>query len=154
MWGDAGWGSLVRDGKYVRGRFADELVESCVRLVGEWQPHPAPGWVTCVPSLRHPTLVPDFARRLAAALRLPFHETLTRTAERAEQKGMANSVQQARNLDGAIRLVGAGVPSGPVLLVDDLVDSRWTFTICSWLLRAAGAGEVWPLALAQAGADA
>jgi ATP-dependent DNA helicase RecQ len=39
----------------------------------------------------------------------------------------------------------------PVLLVDDLVDSRWTLTVAAWLLRSHGSGEVWPFALAQAG---
>ena len=35
-----------------------------------------------------------------------------------------------------------------VLLVDDMVDSRWTLTVATWLLRTHGAGEVWPLVLA------
>lgn len=38
-----------------------------------------------------------------------------------------------------------------VLLVDDMVDSRWTMTVAAWLLRTHGSGEVWPLALAQTG---
>jgi ATP-dependent DNA helicase RecQ len=36
-----------------------------------------------------------------------------------------------------------------VLLVDDLVDSRWTMTEVGRLLRAAGSGPVFPLALAS-----
>jgi len=38
-----------------------------------------------------------------------------------------------------------------VLLVDDMVDSRWTLTVAAWLLRSHGCGAVWPLALAQTG---
>jgi ATP-dependent DNA helicase RecQ len=38
-----------------------------------------------------------------------------------------------------------------VLLVDDLVDSRWSVTIAGRALRQAGAGAVLPLVLAQAG---
>jgi ATP-dependent DNA helicase RecQ len=120
-------------------------------LVREWDPRPAPAWVTCIPSLRHPTLVPDFARRLATALNLPFIETLRKTDARPEQKEMANSAQQARNVDGSLALTINGVPTGPVLLVDDMVDSRWTLTVASWLLRAHGAGDVWPVALAVTG---
>ena len=45
------------------------------------------------------------------------------------------------------------LPGGPVLLVDDMVDSRWTLTVVAWLLRSNGSGEVWPLALALAGQD-
>ena len=41
---------------------------------------------------------------------------------------------------------------GPVLVVDDTVDSRWTFTVVAWELRRHGSGTVWPLALADTGA--
>ena len=37
--------------------------------------------------------------------------------------------------------------SGPVLLVDDLVDSRWTMTVAGRELRRAGASAVLPFAL-------
>lgn len=153
IWGDAGWGSLVRLGKYHDRHFADELVEACAVLVRGWNPQPAPVWVTCIPSLRHPDLVPDFARRLAAALSLPFDAVLEKTDNRAEQKTMANSTQQARNIDGSLAISAQGPRAGPVLLVDDMVDSRWTLTVAAWLLRSHGSGEVLPLALALAGHD-
>ena len=153
VWGDAGWGGLVRQGKYHDGRFADELVAACVKMIQAWNPQPAPTWVTSVPSLRHPDLVPNFAQRLAAALGLPFHQVLAKTDNRPEQKTMANSTQQARNIDGSLALSGQPVPRGPVLLIDDMVDSRWTLTVCAWLLRMSGSGEVWPMALSQTGHD-
>lgn len=152
-WGDAGYGDVVRRGKYSDNRFADELVEACRRLVGEWAPDPKPTWVTCIPSRRHPDLVPDFARRLAKALELPFHETLVKTDDRPEQKAMRNSAQQARNVDGSLAVRKGPLPEGPVLLVDDMVDSGWTFTVAGWLLRQSGSGPVFPLALALAGYD-
>lgn len=148
VWGDAGWGHLVRDGKYADGRFCDELVTASAQLVEDWSPEPAIAWVTCVPSLRRPDLLPDFARRLAAALGLPFAPSLAKTDERPEQKSRANSTQQARNVDGALRLVGEPLPPGPVLLVDDVVDSRWTLTVSAWLLLQGGVPTVWPMALA------
>ena len=152
VWGDAGWGSLVRKGKYSDGRFSDDLVAASLRLIRDWGPEPPPTWVTCIPSIRHPNLVPDFARRLADALGITFEPVLIRTDNRPEQKSMANSTQQALNLDGSLDIVENDLPSGPVLLVDDMVDSRWTITIGAWLLRSHGTGEVWPFALAQAGA--
>jgi ATP-dependent DNA helicase RecQ len=106
MWGDAGWGSLVRQGKLQDGRFADQLVEACAAMVRTWAPQPAPTWVACIPSRRHPDLVPDFARRLAIALNLPFHPVLEKTGDRPAQKQMANSSQQARNVDGSLRIQG------------------------------------------------
>jgi ATP-dependent DNA helicase RecQ len=148
MWGDAGWGSLVRQGKLQDGRFADQLVEACAAMVRTWAPQPAPTWVACIPSRRHPDLVPDFARRLAIALNLPFHPVLEKTGDRPAQKQMANSSQQARNVDGSLRIQGA-VPAGAVLLVDDMVDSKWTMTVAAYLLLTNGSGPVHPLALAS-----
>lgn len=151
MWGDAGWGGLVRRGKYHDHKFSDELVDACVKMIQDWNPRPFPTWVTAVPSLRHPALVPDFAARLANALGLPFTMTLVKTDNRPEQKAMANSIQQARNIDGSLAVGAEAIPGGPVLLVDDMVDSRWTLTVAAWLLRQHGAGPVWPLALGQTG---
>lgn len=152
VWGDAGWGDAVRKGKYSDGRFSDDLVTAARNLVGKWKPQPVPTWVTCIPSLRHPDLVPDFAQRLAAALKLPFHAVIEKTDARPEQKTMANSTQQARNVDGSLAVKGM-VPKGPVLLVDDMVDSRWTLTVAAYLLRSHGSGNVFPLALSLAGHD-
>lgn len=148
-WGDAGWGDDVRRGKYSDGRFSGALLGEMVRLYGQWAPDPAPTWVTCIPSLRHPDLVPDFARRLAERLGLPFAPSIERTDQRPEQKNMANTSQQARNVDGALKIVDEPVSDGPVLLVDDMVDSKWTLTVAAYLLKKAGSGEVYPTALAS-----
>ena len=32
VWGDAGWGGLVRDRKYRHGHFDDRLVDACVQM--------------------------------------------------------------------------------------------------------------------------
>ena len=149
IWGDAGWGEFVWHGKYRDGRLSDELVRACASLVAQWDPRPAPAWVTWIPSRRHPELVPDFAKRLAMQLGLPSCRSLEKVEDRAEQKSMANGTQQARNVDGSLALSREPVPGGSVLLVDDMVDSRWTLTVAAWLLRSHGSGEVWPLALAD-----
>lgn len=151
IWGDAGWGTAVKEGKYRDGRFSDHLVNACVEMVKSWNPQPSPTWLTCIPSLRHPTLVRDFAERLAQALGLRFEIVLRKTDNRPEQKSMANSTQQARNLDGALEIAVPRLPAASVLLVDDLVDSRWTMTVAGWLLRTHGSGQVFPLALSDAG---
>lgn len=150
-WGDAGWGALVKAGKYEDGRFADELVEASAELIREWAPALAPEWVTCVPSRRHPNLAPDFAARLAEALGLPFQPALRMVEQRPPQKTRKNAVMQARNLDGALEADDALIAPTPVLLVDDVVDSRWTLTLCAWLLRKHGSGTVWPFTLGDSG---
>jgi ATP-dependent DNA helicase RecQ len=153
-WGDAGWGNLVRKGKHHDRRFSDQLVTACAKMFHDWNLQSAPTWVTCIPSLRHPDLVPEFAKRLAMALDLPFHTVLAKTDQRPEQKTMSNSIQQARNVDGSLAICVNRLPRrGPMLLVDDMVDSRWTLTVAAWLLRSFGSGEVWPLVLAQTGYD-
>jgi ATP-dependent DNA helicase RecQ len=147
--GDAGWGRRVADGKYHDNRFDDELVAAATELVrSRWRPDPAPTWVTAIPSLRHPALVGDYARRLAIVLGIPFHDVLA-AADVPQQKEMQNSAQQLRNVAASLRVIGE-CPAGPVLLVDDIVDSRWTLTCAGWLLRSHGAGPVHPFALAGA----
>jgi ATP-dependent DNA helicase RecQ len=149
-YGDPGWGNLVRNGKYQQGFFPDDLVEAAARLISEiWQPDPFPTWVTAIPSNRHPTLVPDFAARLARRLGKPFYPVLLRTGDAPEQKTMQNSTMQARNVIGTLAIEGI-VISGPVLLVDDIIDSGWTLTMAGNLLHTHGSGRVYPFTLAQA----
>ncbi len=152
-WSDAGWGGLVQSGKYSENYFKDELVDASVQLIRKWNPQPTPVWVTCIPSLRHPDLVPDFAQRLATALGLPFHNLLVKTDDRPEQKKMQNSVQQAQNVEDSLALAHDRVLPGAVLLVDDIVDSRWTFTVAALMMREQGCSAVFPFALAFAGSE-
>ena len=61
---------------------------------------------------------------------------------------MENSYQQVRNLDGAFDINLEPKAYLPCLLVDDMIDSGWTFTVVSALLRQAGCSAVYPMALA------
>jgi ATP-dependent DNA helicase RecQ len=153
VWGDGGWGAIVKRGRYEDNYFDDNLVRACAEMVRKWKPSPQPAWVTPVPSLRHPELVPSFAKRLAKELGLPYQEALEKTVHSKEQKSMANATQQARNVDGSMKLDRSKMLSGPVLLVDDIVNSRWTYTIAGWLLASNGCPAVLPVALAVSGAD-
>jgi ATP-dependent DNA helicase RecQ len=146
-WGDAGWGELVKEDKH-EGYFRDELVKASADMISRrWRPRPAPEWVTCIPSQRHPELVPDFAVRLARQMGIEFRPIIKKVKNNDPQKLQENSFYQCRNLDGAFEIQG-NVPSGPVLLIDDIVDSRWTMTIAAALLRQQGSGPVFPFALA------
>lgn len=150
-WGDAGWGQIFAEDKQA-GRFRDSLVEAAACMLRErWMPNPYPAWVTCIPSHRHRELVPDFARRLAQHLELPFRMVIEKVRDNHPQKEQQNRYHQCRNLDGVFALAGE-VPEGPLLLVDDACDSGWTITVAAVLLRQAGSGPVYPLALASTGA--
>jgi ATP-dependent DNA helicase RecQ len=149
-YGDAGWGRLVHEGKYKRDEFDDQLVDASAKLIRErWQPEPFPEWVTAIPSRRHPGLVYDFASRLASVLGIPFVVALVRTSDAPEQKLMANSSMQARNVAGTLTARDQ-IPAGAVLLIDDIIDSGWTLTLAGWLLRTKGSGVVYPFTLARA----
>jgi ATP-dependent DNA helicase RecQ len=149
IYGDAGWGEQVKRGKFVDNRFDDDLVEATVEMIKAWGPDPEPVWVTAVPSRRNPELVADFAKRLAGALGLPYREALMKVRDTEQQKLMQNGFQQARNAREAFAAVDEEVQDGPVLLVDDMVDSRWSLTVCGIALRQTGAGPVFPVALAE-----
>lgn len=150
-WGDAGWGQLVAEDKHA-GCFREELVCALAEMIRDrWQPDPMPTWVTCVPSLSRPHLVSDLARRLAVLMRLPFVAAVTKVQANEPQKLQQNRFRQCANLDGAFKVTD-DVRPGPVLLVDDMVDSTWTMTVVAALLRQAGAGPVLPVALATTSA--
>ena len=150
MYGDAGWGRVVTHGKYEADHFSDQLVEAAARMIQDrWQPQPAPGWITSVPSKRHPSLVRDFALRLAQQLNIPFRPAVEKIRETEPQKRMENSAQQVRNLVEAFS-IERDILAAPVILVDDVVDSGWTLTMVGALLRINGSGPVFPLTLAKA----
>lgn len=153
-WGDPGFGEMVKQGKQQTGRFSEELVAAAVRLIHDrWNPQPAPTWLTCVPSRRHQILVPDLAQRLAHQLRIPFVDCVRKIRETEPQKTRQNSVQQVKNLEGAFEVNANLVQAGPVLLIDDMVDSRWTFTVLGFKLRKVGSGLVLPFALADSSSE-
>ncbi len=150
IYGDAGWGKLVKAGKYREEGFGDELVEAVAEMLTDhWQPEETPTWVTAVPSCRAPDLVPGFARRLADRLGLEYREALVKTEETPQQKTMENSYHQAGNALSAFQAIPGAVIGEPVYLIDDMIDSGWSLTVCGVLLAEGGAGPVVPIALGE-----
>lgn len=145
-WGEAGWGEIAMKGKK-DGNFDSRLVGASIKLIrNRWRPFPVPTWVTFVPSYRHPALVSEFTEQLAKGLGLPYVDAISKIKKNSRQKRMENSEFRCRNLDGVFEIID-NVPNGPVLLVDDAVDSRWTFTVIAALLIRAGSGPVLPYAV-------
>jgi ATP-dependent DNA helicase RecQ len=145
---DSGWGSLVRRGKDEEGRFTEELVEALAGLIRSRRLIPPPTWLTCVPSRNRPRLVADLASRVAGRLNLPSVSAVRQVRDTAPQDDLENSWQKAHNLDGAFQIERWEGMAGPVLLIDDAIDSGWTLTIIAALLRQEGSGPVYPFALA------
>jgi len=145
-WRDGIWGDLVADGK--RGNaFSDDLIAPMVKMINTLSVEQQPTWLTYVPSLRHPDLVKNFAHKLAAALSIRCSDAVTMAELRPAQKEMENSYRQSGNLDGAFNLDQSQIVSEPVFLFDDAIDSRWTLTVVTALLKRQGVGNVYPIAL-------
>jgi ATP-dependent DNA helicase RecQ len=62
---------------------------------------------------------------------------------------MENGYYQARNALESFRAIPDAVIPEPVFLVGDMVDSRWSLTVCGVMLAEAGSGAVVPIALAE-----
>ncbi len=143
---DAGYGMAVQKGKYVDGYFADELVDASAKILSEFIKNNNIEWITPVTSKRHPKLVPDFAKRLADKLDIGYFEGIKKL-DAEEQKKFENSDGQYQNANDSFEIIQ--IKKENILLVDDMVDSRWTFTVCAMKMREMGSGDIYPFALAN-----
>ncbi|MBK1786443.1 RecQ family ATP-dependent DNA helicase [Prauserella cavernicola] len=150
---DVGWGGRLRELVGAQGGDApvpDQVFQACVSVLAAWDWAVRPVAVVALGSYTRPELTRDLATRLSQIGRL---ELLGTIEAQGPPPRRANSAQRLADLWGRLSLPdslraavsGAG---GPVLLVDDLVDTGWTMTVATRLLRQAGAPAVLPFALA------
>ena len=142
-------GRTVSKEKYIDGHFSDSLVETSAELLRSFVKENQIIYLTSIPSIRHPNLVLNFAERLAKRLDLIYIDTLEKIKNVIEQKELNNSYLQCENADKSFSVRKLDLPSENILLVDDMVDSKWTLTVCSYKLRKAGSGRIYPFALAN-----
>ena len=149
---DVGWGNRLRDvfaGPDVE--VPDDVLRAVIDVLAAWGWETRPTGIVALPSRSRPRLVGSLAARLAEIGRLPLLGTLERTRDGAGAGG-SNSAQRLRAVHGAFRVPdGLALDGSPVLLVDDRVDTGWTITEATRLLRERGAGHVLPLVLAAEG---
>jgi ATP-dependent DNA helicase RecQ len=143
-------GDIVHAQRYCENpHFSDALATAAATMI-ERTFNGKALYITCIPSLGHPNLVPNLAQRIAAQLKIPFHPVVTKTRITNAQKEMFNSQQQAQNLDGAFAVeLPEELYGAPLILIDDICNSGWTFAIAALLLKQAGSGAVFPVALAK-----
>jgi ATP-dependent DNA helicase RecQ len=152
---DLGWGGTLRrllalgapDQEVPRS-----VVDAAVAVLREWDWTERPVGVVAMPSHAHPLLVASTARALSEIGRLPLLGALESTTPAAPEGGGASlarlaAVLSAFRVPDDLRALLTET-RGPVLLVDDSADTRWTATVAARLLRAAGADAVLPFALA------
>ncbi|SOB81802.1 ATP-dependent DNA helicase RecQ [Streptomyces sp. 1331.2] len=171
---DIGWGNRLRS--LLAEQAPDvpvpgEAVDALVAVLADWARGPG-GWagpataegsrlerpvgVVTMASSRRPQLVGSLGARIAEVGRLPLLGRIEYAGGVPPHGARSNSAQRLHSLAGALVLPpeveqAVAAAGGPVLLVDDLVDSGWTVTVAARLLRRAGASAVLPLVLAVQG---
>ncbi len=158
--GDGGWSTPVATLIAACDRaeaitVPDDLITSLAAVLKAWDWDERPTWIVPMPSRRRSTLIDAVADGLGALGRLPVHRALVERAvpDATFQVDQANSPHQVGNvrdrivIDPARLPTDPGVLAGPVLLIDDEADSRWTLTVAAWELTGAGTGSVLPLVL-------
>jgi ATP-dependent DNA helicase RecQ len=160
---DLGWGTALRElfGAGAADRpVPPDMVGAVVEVLRDWS---AEGWsgagrpagVVRIASRGRNKLGGSLAAQVAAIGRLPLLGVVDRIEDGASA-GPSNSAWRLRSVHAAFG-VGPELAAhlaetpGPVLLVDDLVDSGWTLTVVARLLRQSGASAVLPLTLAVSG---
>jgi ATP-dependent DNA helicase RecQ len=147
---DIGWGTRLRE--LVTGPDAPvpkDVLDACVRVLAGWGWAKRPVGVVGIGSRSRPHQLDHLARRIAEIGRLPLLGTLVPAGPRPGAH--SNSAQRLAAVWPAFEPPAFAVPDGPVLLVDDVIDSGWTATVAARMLRRAGTSAVLPFALAQAG---
>lgn len=158
---DLGWGGTLRE-LFAPGApdapASPALIAACVRVLAEWGWDERPAAIVTMPSRRHPLLIESVAAGLSQAGRLPHLGSLEYLNGGPEGEPGGNSAYRLASVWGRIGVpdvladdlagLAATKPGSPVMLIDDMVDSRWTITVASRALRQAGAAGVLPFALA------
>ncbi|MCU1606616.1 MAG: recQ [Modestobacter sp.] len=144
---------VIRPGLASDGPPDDDLLKACARVLGSWDWAQRPAAVVAMPSRRRPALVSGVAQGLARLGRLPYLGELDLAHGGPTGQPGGNSAFRLAGVWGRLvvseelreRLASL---AAPVLLVDDLADSRWTVTVAGRELRRAGASAVLPFVLA------
>jgi ATP-dependent DNA helicase RecQ len=156
---DIGWGGQLRT--LLAEGAPDEPVSEPVlaavfTVLAAWDWAQRPAGVLALPSRTRPRLITSLGRQLASAGRLPYLGALAYAGQDGRNgpgPRRHNSAQRLSSLWHALEIPGdvrdaVGGLDGPVLVVDDRIETGWTMTVAARLLRQAGAPAVLPLVLA------
>ena len=124
-----------------------------VKVLAAWDWAERPAGVLTLPSRTRPRLITSLGRQLASVGRLPYLGALAYTGADGPGPRRHNSAQRLSSLWRALEVPdevreAVGSLDGPVLVVDDRIETGWTMTVAARLLREAGAPAALPLALA------
>ena len=153
---DVGWGTTLRAllaDEAPDGPVTDQLTQAVVKVLAAWDWNQRPAGVLTLPSRTRPVLITSLGQRIAQVGRLPYLGSLGYASPDGPGPRRHNSAQRLRSLWHALTvpddLRGAlSQLTGPLLLIDDRIETGWTMTVAAEHLREAGAPAVLPLALA------
>jgi ATP-dependent DNA helicase RecQ len=158
---DLGWGPRLRELLAGDGPVPADLVDAVVKVLAAWDWEERPAAVVTLPSRSRPELVASLGEQIAAIGQLPYAGALEYAPGRPAAAGdggrgdggQHNSAQRLAAVWPAMRVpedVAAAVAglAGPVLVVDDRMETGWTMTVAAKLVRDAGAPAVLPFVLA------
>ncbi|MBP2706586.1 ATP-dependent DNA helicase RecQ [Microbispora sp. RL4-1S] len=149
---DIGWGTRLRELLAAPDApVPDDVFAAVVEVLRSWRWDSRPVAVVSVPSATHPILVGSLTERLARVGRLQhLGELGYRSGAPARRHNSAQRVTAVRATLAMPKELAAAVAAagGPILLVDDRVETGWTLTLAAAQIRHAGAPAVLPLALA------
>ncbi len=152
---DIGWGTTLRrtlTDSEPDAPVSDELFGAVVQVLAGWGWEQRPVAVVTMPSRTRPALIDSLGQRIASTGKLTYLGRLGYAGEGSPGR-QYNSAQRLAALwrilmvPEAVR-VALAASDGPVLLVDDRVETGWTMTVGARLLRECGAPAVLPFALA------
>jgi ATP-dependent DNA helicase RecQ len=153
---DVGWGAALR--ALLAEGAADEpvtaqLADAVVKVLASWDWTARPASVVTMPSRTRPLLIGSLGQRIATIGRLSYLGALGYATPDGPGPRRHNSAQRLASLWHTLVIPdelrsGLKGADGPVLLIDDQIDTGWTMTLAAALLRDAGAPAVLPLALA------
>jgi ATP-dependent DNA helicase RecQ len=147
-------GDAARPGVIPDGPVPDDMLAAMVKVLAAWDWAQRPVAVIAMPSRTRPLLTASLASQIAGIGRMPYLGPLD-CGGSAKPARQHNSAQRLRAVWSSVVVPGATHADlarleGPVLLVDDRIDTGWTMTVAAMRLREAGAIAVLPLVLATA----
>ncbi len=156
---DLGWGTTLRSllaDDSPDGPVTAAVADAVVKVLTAWEWERRPVAVVTMPSRTRPVLIDSLGQRIADVGRLAYLGALAYATSDGAGPRRHNSAQRLQSLWHAlavpedVRDAIAGTPAGPVLLIDDRIETGWTLTVAAKLLIEAGAPAVLPLVLAVA----
>jgi ATP-dependent DNA helicase RecQ len=153
---DVGWGATLRASLSPEAQdepVTPQLLDAVVKVLASWNWDVRPTAVVTMPSRGRPALIGSLGERLAAIGRLTYLGALGYVTTDGPGPRRHNSAQRLASLWRALAVpdelrAALAAADGPVLLIDDQIDTGWTMTVAAALLRDAGVPAVLPLALA------